>query len=139
MFSTKQTSGLGLAVVHSIVKRHDGLIIFESEINKGTTFTVFLPASKISNIPEKSGGYSIKGSGRILIMDDDAQIRAILIKMGKQLGYNVDLVPDGETVVERYKQAKISGDPYRAVIMDLTVPGRMGGEGVSDFLCKQPF
>ena len=129
-FSTKRRgSGLGLATAYFIVKNHNGLITVESELGVGTDFYLYLPASgrKIEEKPgpEQSVTY---GEGRVLIMDDEEFVRKTVGRMIDLLGYEVEEVSEGAEAVERYRQARAEGRPFVVVILDLTVPGGMGGE-----------
>jgi PAS domain S-box-containing protein len=128
-FTTKLTgSGLGLATVYSIIKRHEGHITVESQPGVGTIFLVYVPASKGAPLPEKTdGGAAITGVGRILLMDDEDAVREVVAEMLRSLGYQVESARDGAEVLTRYAEAKESGQAFDAVIMDLTVPGGMGG------------
>jgi signal transduction histidine kinase/CheY-like chemotaxis protein len=128
-FTTKQTgSGLGLATSYSIVKKHGGVIIVESETGRGTTFHIYLPATE-KEIPKKeaSSMTRITGSGRILVMDDEEFIRDTAREMLATVGYEVDHACDGAEAIELYINAKLAGEPYDLIIMDLTIPGGMGG------------
>jgi PAS domain S-box-containing protein len=129
-FTTKQKgSGLGLATAYSIVMSHDGLITVESEPDVGTTFHVYLPASEGAMPELKNSVHSVvTGEGRILLLDDEELIREMVRDMLSLLGYDVDVAKDGEEAVELYRSAKASGNPYAAVILDLTIPGGMGGK-----------
>ncbi|MBN2035492.1 MAG: PAS domain S-box protein [Chitinispirillaceae bacterium] len=129
-FTTKQQgSGLGLAIGYSIVNRHGGNISVASTPGEGTVFTVWLPASQ--KAPSSDAGAldekSLRGSGRILVMDDEPSIREMATHMLGSFGYTVDTVSDGKGAVERYRRAFETGQPYDLVILDLTVPGGMGG------------
>jgi len=130
-FTTKRKgSGLGLAAAYSIMKSHNGLITVESEPGIGTTFHIYIPASERA-VPQPeyrdSNRGIIVGEGNILLMDDEGPIREMTREMLTLLGYDVDTARDGEEAVELYRLAKNSDDPYNAVILDLTVPGGMGG------------
>jgi PAS domain S-box-containing protein len=129
-FSTKQTgSGLGLSTVYSIVKKHEGEVFVHSAPGEGATFTIYLPASDHRSPDEAAADLlPVRGEGRILIMDDDAQVRGVGAEILSRLGYTVDAAAEGSRAVEMYREALESGDPYAAVILDLTVPGGMGGE-----------
>ena len=128
-FTTKQKgSGLGLATVYSIVKRHTGHVAVESRLGSGTTFSVYLPASEQARTaPLNEDDLSRSGNGRILIMDDEEMIRAVVRKMLEALGYRVEDVEDGQAAITRYQEALASDNPFDLVIMDLTIPGGMGG------------
>jgi PAS domain S-box-containing protein len=129
-FTTKQKgSGLGLATAYSIIKNHDGYISVESKLGVGSTFHVFLPASRETAPVAKAtdGELSTPASGRILVMDDEEPIQQLLHRALTEVGYDVSLTGDGEESVEQYARAREAGDPFDAVILDLTVPGKMGG------------
>ncbi|HEX3035438.1 MAG TPA: PAS domain S-box protein [Thermodesulfobacteriota bacterium] len=132
-FTTKQKgSGLGLAVVYSIIKNHNGHIQVESEIEVGTKFYIYLPAYNKSEVEIDKGGLVeeklISGKGRILVVDDEEIIREVAGESLRQIGYEVESARDGSEAIKLYKRAKEGNNPFDAVIMDLTVPGGMGGK-----------
>jgi len=129
-FTTKEKgSGLGLATTYSIIKKHDGYITVESEPGVGTTFHIYLPASaKQGPAGAETYEQTFPGSGKILIMDDEAIVRDVAGKMLSLLGYEAEFTANGTEMLDVYKKAKDSGKPFDAVIMDLTVPGDMGGK-----------
>jgi PAS domain S-box-containing protein len=128
-FTTKQKgSGLGLASVYSIVKRHNGLITVESKYGVGSTFHIYLPASlnkPASGISEVS--HIATGMGNILVMDDEKLVRNVAGDMLRLLGYDVSFAEHGAEAVELYQKALHTDKPFDAVILDLTIPGGMGG------------
>jgi PAS domain S-box-containing protein len=129
-YTTKQKgSGLGLATSFSIIQKHSGSIQIDSEPGKGTTVTVYLPAVKRTAAGVTAGQVRTRaGAGRILVMDDEAPIRD-LIKQGlTDAGYAVTTAQDGQQAIDEYVAALGSGKPYDLVIMDLTIPGAMGGK-----------
>lgn len=128
-FTTKKKgSGLGLAGAYSIIRKHDGLLTVTSEVGTGTCFHIFLPASeKEFAIEKRQDTGMIMGSGKILIMDDEEIVREVTEYMLQSLGYTVELARDGKEAVKLYKEAMAAGRPFDAVIMDLTIPGGMGG------------
>ena len=127
-FTTKQEgNGLGLAMTYSIIRKHDGHITVESQLGVGTAFHIYLPASDKA-VPEKEEVKIIKGQGRILVMDDEASLRKMVGRMLKNLGYESEFAKDGAETIEMYKEAKEAEKPYDAVILDLTIPGGMGGK-----------
>lgn len=131
-FTTKKKgSGLGLAIVYSIIKKHGGYITVESELGKGTTFYIYLPA--VERKTEKETGYreergALTKEGKILFMDDDGMVRETVGRMLEKKGYKVETAENGEEAVKKYRKAFNSKKPFDAVILDLTVPGGMGGK-----------
>lgn len=143
-FTTKQAgSGLGLTTSYSIVNRHGGHIAVESTPGKGTIFTIYLPASEARQLPKtgQTGAktLSAKHSARILVMDDEEMIRNIASQMLTKNGCEVQTAEDGKQAIEMYSWAIDSGKPFDVVIMDLTIPGGMGGEeAVKQILALDP-
>ena len=137
-FTTKHKgSGLGLATSYSIVKNHGGLITVESELGSGSVFHVYLPASHQAKRPrEDLEDKPLVGKGKILFMDDEELIRDLANEILSLMGYEVVLVRDGEEAIAWYKEAQESSAPFDAVIMDLTVPGGMGGYEAMNILRK---
>ena len=129
-FTTKQNgSGLGLATTYSIIKKHGGYIFVESLVGEGTCFNVYLPAVKSALRTQKEKKNNLKvGSGRVLLMDDEASLRQTVGEMLQHLGYQISYARDGAETVKLYKTAKDKKQPFDAVIMDLTIPGGMGGK-----------
>jgi signal transduction histidine kinase/CheY-like chemotaxis protein len=129
-FTTKRGgSGLGLSVAYSIVKKHEGYITVMSNPGKGTTVYIYIPASQKS-MPEKKVLKKplYMGEKNILVMDDEKSVREILSTMLKKLGCEVVCVKDGAEAIIMYKQFQETGKPFDVVIMDLTIPGGMGGQ-----------
>ncbi|MEN6350781.1 MAG: PAS domain S-box protein, partial [Syntrophomonas sp.] len=129
-FTTKQNgTGLGLATSYSIINRHGGYICCESQLGTGTTFHMYLPASiKDIEVDGERVPVPSQGRGRILVMDDNYRIREMLREMLVNLGYEVNTVSEGAQSIEKYSEAMLEGNPFTAVIMDLTVRGGMGGK-----------
>lgn len=137
-FSTKEMGtqkgmGLGLSICHSIIKGHSGDVDVGSQEGAGATFNIYLPASdgKASKEkPEKSQKKAtpVIGKGRILVMDDEKMIRHLAGEILSYLGYKVSFSKDGAKAIEMYKDAMESGEPFDAVVLDLTVRGGMGGK-----------
>jgi PAS domain S-box-containing protein len=128
-FTTKlKGSGLGLATCYSIIKNHGGIIQVSSNVGKGTTFYVYLPAVEAAEeaprIPEFS---PFVRKAKILVMDDEEMIRDIAGKMIEVLGHEAESAKHGEEAIEKYKAAMASGNPFDIVILDLTIRGGMGG------------
>ncbi|MBT6231152.1 MAG: PAS domain S-box protein [Candidatus Scalindua sp.] len=144
-FTTKEMgSGLGLATAYSIIKKHEGYITVESEVGVGTTFRIYLPASskEIRGISAKSEEKRAitalvdkkneekpnVSKGKVLLMDDEALIRLFITQHIINLKYEVETAEDGAEAIGLYKRAMESDKPFDAVIMDLTIPGGMGGK-----------
>ncbi len=132
-FSTKQTGrGLGLATVNSIINKHGGHISVVSKKGQGTTFTLCLPAEDEKPVSEDSQPAEdiiVEGQKlKVLFMDDEDFIRSLTTDMLTRLGCTVDTAADGATAIEIYTQAMQDGTPFDLVILDLTIPGGMGGK-----------
>ncbi len=127
-FTTKaKGNGLGLATVFSIIKKHQGHLEVESVLGVGTTFHIWLPAS--ATIPaaiaeEKPAPPKMI---RVLFMDDEISIRQLGAGIFKRMGVACTVVADGAAVLQEYETARAEGRPYALVMLDLTVPGGMGG------------
>lgn len=129
-FTTKKSgTGLGLAVCFSIIQKHGGHLMVESGPGK-TVFRFYLPAVSVGQVATKAldepEAFHI-GGGRILVMDDEEIVRETTREMLTNMGYEVVLASDGAEAVTQYRTAMAENDPFRAVIMDLTVPGGLGG------------
>jgi PAS domain S-box-containing protein len=136
-FTTKQEgSGLGLAIIYSIISKHDGHISVRSEPDIGTTFTIYLPATREKQLAEQAEGVEpLEKKIKILIMDDEEIVRNVAKSMLAHLGHEVVLAKDGTEAVETYKRLANSPQPVDLVIMDLTIPGGMGGkEAIKEIL-----
>jgi len=131
-FSTKQQgSGLGLATTHSIVKTHGGFIGVDSQLGRGTTIDVHFPApiavERRDARARVRDGEARRGRPRVLVMDDEASVRALATNMLKFLGYDAEVVDGGKAALDRFTHARESGRPFDAVMLDLVVPRDLGG------------
>jgi len=126
-YTTKQNgNGLGLAIVYSIITKHEGHIDVYSEVEKGTVFNIYLPAlirKMVENIKQKEINHV--GQGRILIMDDQEPILKMAGRMLNRMGYETDFAFDGSETIEKYRKAYHEKNPFDIVILDLTIPGGM--------------
>ncbi len=139
-FSTKKRGtqkgmGLGLTLVHSIIKRHGGYVYVESKYKYGSTFSFFLPASRnkkdgtLKDIMESRSSTTSEGKQlRVLIMDDEIMIRRLAKEMLIHMGYDVETAKNGEEAIELYKKSKMENREFDLIILDLTVKGGMGGK-----------
>jgi signal transduction histidine kinase/CheY-like chemotaxis protein len=132
-FTTKKGgTGLGLPTCFSILQKHNGTIEVESTLRNGSTFSIFIPATKGKETsvdePQPESG-TVFGNGRkVLVMDDEYFIREVLGSMLEQFGFSVNKVKDGTEVILKIRQIKDKKDQYFACFLDLTVPGGMGGK-----------
>ncbi|HZI48755.1 MAG TPA: ATP-binding protein, partial [Pyrinomonadaceae bacterium] len=133
-FTTKpKGNGLGLATAYSIIKNHNGLMTVESQVHVGTTFTIYLPASEAQQeeitveAPRKLTP-EISGTGRVLVVDDEDAIRDLVEFTLTRLGYEVSQAETALKGVETYHEYLRSGKRFDLVILDLTLPGGMGGK-----------
>ncbi len=128
-FTTKdEGTGLGLATSYSIIKRHNGVIQVDSRPGFGSTVQVYLPATPEVE-PEACDDREIStpGTGKVLLMDDDQNILEVVSELLEVLGYRVETASDGQQAIACYAAAFAAGRSFDVVIMDLTVPGGMGG------------
>jgi PAS domain S-box-containing protein len=131
-FTTKaKGNGLGLATSYSIVKNHNGLITVESEVHLGSTFTIYLPAARHEALPcepVRTVEPVVTGTGRVLVVDDEEAIRALVEFTLTHLGYEVYGAETALEGVNLYREKLESGERFDLVILDLTLPGGMGGK-----------
>ena len=129
-FYTTKTKGhgLGLATCYSIVNRHGGCIDVESEPGKGSTFHIYLPASLETAAAHTATAIKHRGSGTIIVMEDEEIIQHAFRKMLESLGYAVVCKKDGKEALDFYTRETMAGRAFTAMIFDLTVPGGMGGK-----------
>lgn len=128
-FTTKQKgNGLGLSSAYSIIQKHNSHITVSSELEAGTVFNIYIPASDnaFENTKNKQDA-AHKGHGKVLLLDDQEQILKMMGRMLNRMGYEAEFTTDGTQTVEIYKEAQSSGMPFDLVILDLTAPGGMGG------------
>ncbi|MBC8018065.1 MAG: PAS domain S-box protein [Verrucomicrobia bacterium] len=138
-FTTKPSgNGLGLASVYSIISKHDGHISVRSMVGRGTTFYILLPAAN-RNITETEADTTAVKTGEhytLLVMDDEELIRNLASDMLADQGYHVQTCSNGDEAVALYTAAKAAGVPFSAVIMDLTIPGGMGGKEAAQHILR---
>lgn len=131
-FTTKEKgNGLGLSSCYFIIQQHDGFIDVDTAPGQGTAFSLFIPS--VGPLAEESrkgseGEDIVRGSERILILDDENIIRRSTGKILERLGYDPVLAEDGEKAVDLFREAEKEGRPFDVAILDLTIPGGMGGK-----------
>lgn len=146
---SKKGSGLGLSIVHSIIKKHKGHIEIESSKDKGTIFAIYLPAivenDECNSAQHPDSGESPTGSIRltpsthktkILVMDDEEMVRDVAKAQLITLGYEPVLVNDGVQAINRYQELQDCNMPVDVLIMDLTISGGMGGQEAAEKLLQ---
>lgn len=138
-FTTKETGhGLGLATAFSIIHHHNGWMEVESQKGKGSTFHIYLPAAESDSEPLQVTELRVQAAtGTILIMDDEDYIRDVLQALLTQIGFHVLVAANGESALQQFKQADENQTPIKACILDLTIPGGLGGKEVIQVLKKQ--
>jgi PAS domain S-box-containing protein len=131
-FTTKHKgSGLGLATAFSIAHNHNGHLSVVSALGSGSTFYFYLPASMETSAQKQDSKEEIKpaGKARILVMDDEEVVRNVAGRLLKHIGYeDIKFAADGGEALKLYKEAMETGHPFKVVILDLTIPGGMGGD-----------
>ncbi|KAF0188548.1 MAG: PAS domain [Desulfobulbaceae bacterium] len=145
-FTTKETgNGLGLAICHSIIRKHNGHLLVQSEPDQGTTFSIYLPvhSMQINSSGTRQAGLESPArpikSARVMILDDEMIIREVIRHQLTALGHQAVLVENGAEAIRMYETLQAAGTPVDLVIMDLTIPGGMGGkEAASILLQKDP-
>ncbi|MBL4903676.1 response regulator [Desulfotalea psychrophila] len=144
-FTTKSDgNGLGLATCYSIIKKHSGRITVQSRKDKGTTFTIILPASDHqkphqTHQAQKQDERDTIPKAKIMIMDDDEAIRKVTKLMLTEFGHDVILAKDGAEAIQLFSESVKSNSPIDVTIMDLTIPGGMGGkDAVKELLKIEP-
>ncbi|MBN1382675.1 MAG: PAS domain S-box protein [Deltaproteobacteria bacterium] len=128
--------GLGLAVCYSIIKNHKGQITVQSKPGQGASFFLYLPACTDSAESKEGREASQRSKGRVLIMDDEEQLRVIERAYLERFGYEVTETEDGIEAIEAYRKALDSGNPFSLVIMDLSVRHGLGGQLAIERLLK---
>jgi len=127
-FTTKGAgSGLGLAVVHSILRNHGGHVQVQSRIGVGSTFEAYLPAAEAPAQPAAPSPDAPRRARRVLVMDDDAIVRHGVERLLRRAGFGVATAADGDEAVELYGEAARRGERFDAVVLDLTVVNGMSG------------
>ncbi|MBK8475712.1 MAG: response regulator [Opitutaceae bacterium] len=138
-FTTKKTGhGIGLATVHSIIKKHGGHITVASTLGQGTVFKIWLPAAAAAPAAAQPAALATRARarGRALVLDDEESIRRLATAMLGRLGLETVAVADGADALRAYAEALHQGHPFALVILDLTIPGGLGGEETMRELLK---
>jgi PAS domain S-box-containing protein len=127
-FTTKETgkgTGLGLYIVHSIVNNHRGYINLYSEKGKGTRFNIYFPIIKGLDKENVDQEIDLSGTGTILVIDDEENMRELCKDILEPLGYTVILCPDGEEGIKTFRKMK---DNISLVLLDMIMPKISGSE-----------
>ncbi|VBB41712.1 putative Histidine kinase [uncultured Desulfatiglans sp.] len=147
---TQKGMGLGLATSYAVIRNHGGFIDVQSVVGLGTTVAIYLPAAV--ETPQEAAPHiqsprvaeealprepaATSGQGRILVMDDEEMILDVLEQMLTLAGYQPVTAGNGEEALLLFKQARTDGEPFDAVLLDLTVRGGMGGKETLEALLK---
>jgi CheY-like chemotaxis protein len=132
---------LGLTASHSIIQKHNGSICVASQLNQGTTFTIVLPAvtdGAATLVPAElvqPVALSLPPA-HLLVLDDEEILRDLLRDMLAMLGITAAFAADGKDAIQQYTVAQTAGRAFDAVIMDLTIPGGMGGKETAQALLQ---
>ena len=138
-FTTKgvgKGTGLGLSMVYGFIKQSNGHIDIDSEVGRGTTFRLYLPRGA----GEKEEGTACQqaqipgGRERILVVEDDAQVRASVVRQLQRLGYTVSQAPDGAVAVAAFEAAT---QPYDLLLTDVIMPGPLNGKALADEVARR--
>jgi PAS domain S-box-containing protein len=144
-FSTKKRGdqkgmGLGWTICHAIVTKHHGTLAVESAPGAGAVFIIQFPAfMEISAEENPPLPAELPHSLKILVMDDEKGLQAVLGLLLRNLGHDVELTTEGKSTVEVYNEAMCHGSPFDIVILDLTIRNGMGGlETIQELLKIDP-
>lgn len=144
-FSTKQRGpqkgmGLGLTICHSIILKHRGSLTVDSVPGQGTTFRIHIPAtrSKVDQSADSVPPFPVRAEApsRILVMDDEETVRDTVERTLQEMGHIVRSFKDGESAIDGYTNASKYGGDWDIVLLDLTIPGGMGGRETLNALKK---
>jgi two-component system, cell cycle sensor histidine kinase and response regulator CckA len=139
-FTTKTGGkGLGLAISYSIIQKHGGHLSVASKPGRGSTFFIYLPAALEDRMAGAEKKYIRSGTAKLLLMDDEEDYLTVTGEALSALGYNVTLAREGREAISLYMDARKTGRPFDLVLMDLTIPGGMGGkQAISELLKRDP-
>ena len=131
----KDGNGLGLTTAYNIIQKHGGYITVNTQLGKGTTFFIYLPATDSVQSEEKNSEQKkLQGCGKILIMDDEEIIRKSTMRLLSHIGYEVTQAKNGTEALELYKESVANDTPFDTIVLDLTVPGEKGAKEIIDDL-----
>ncbi|MBN2685288.1 MAG: PAS domain S-box protein [Pontiellaceae bacterium] len=133
-FTTKEGGhGLGLATCYSIIKRHSGIIKVKSIVGKGSTFSIFIPATSKTEIKKTATPQPLRmREGKVIVMDDEEIIRYAVDRMLRALGFSAIMTKNGEEAIDALRHETRGLREIKAIILDLTIPGGLGGQDIID-------
>lgn len=135
-YSTKQRGeqkgmGLGLTIARTVFHKHGGFVSVASQVGQGTTVHCFLPAAReVAKTTSPAPAVPRGTPARVLVLEDDANLRGIISQTLSHLGYDATVAEEGEEVLRLHAEAAAVGRPYGVVLLDLTVRGGLGGQEV---------
>ena len=128
---------MGLSIAFSIIKRHGGFINVDSTPGKGSTFALYLPASEAPvSMEQPKVPYLVKGTGKILVMDDESYMQKFYHEVLELLGYEVLISRNGQEAIDFFEAAEKKKEPFKLIFLDLTIKGGMGGREVVEEIRK---
>jgi PAS domain S-box-containing protein len=143
-FTTKgvgKGTGLGLSMIYGFIKQSDGHIKIYSDVGRGTSIKLYLPRTEggaAEPVPEQ-GGSTVGGSERVLVVEDDPQVRAGVVHQLKSLGYSVEEATDGAAGLAAFEQAAVEAapQPYDLLLTDVVMPGPINGKSLADAVARR--
>ena len=130
-FTTKQPgkgTGLGLATVHGIVNKHHGFVDVVTQVNRGSTFSVFLPSAqpKLKEVQPQSyaSAAGLSGTERILVVEDESALRKLIVANLSRFGYRIIEAPNGAEALAKFEG---DGEGFDLLLTDMVMPGGMSG------------
>jgi PAS domain S-box-containing protein len=138
-FTTKAVgkgSGLGLSMVYGFIKQSKGHIKIYSEFGRGTTIKIYLPRSLAvkENLIKPDSSRPPRGNERVLVVEDDTQVRASVVRQLQGLGYSITEADNGEAALVAFADAPV---PFDLILTDVVMPGKLSGKALADEISRR--